>query len=124
MPYAEGKADIRACERRIRQIEAELAAAGRVVSLPPLRAAEAALREITTGPEPTTYERRRNILEGILDLRTTYYDGELEIEGKVPVPDAEISTGSGQKKCNSGVGADVQRESTSTEEQTTRITSG
>jgi len=109
MPYAKGKADIRTCEQRIRQIHAELVAAGRVVSLPPLRAAEAALREITTGPEPTAYERRRNILEGILDLRMTYYDGDLEIEGKVTIPaPATASTSSGEKKCNRGLGADTE----------------
>jgi DNA invertase Pin-like site-specific DNA recombinase len=109
--YAKGKADIRACEERIRQIEAELAAAGRVVSLPPLRAAEAAMREITSGPEPKTYERRRSILEGILDLRITYFDGDLEIEGKVPVPGAaDASTGSREKKCNRGLGPDSQGE--------------
>jgi hypothetical protein len=104
MPYAKGKSDIRACGERIRQIERELAAAGRVVSLPPLHAAAAALREITAGSEPKTYERRRSILEGILDLRMNYYDGDLEITGKVPVPGAEASADSGKKKCNSGQG--------------------
>jgi site-specific DNA recombinase len=108
MPYAKGKVDIRASEERIRQIEQELAAAGRVVSLPPLHAAEAALREITSGSEPKTYERRRNILEGILDLRMNYYDGDLEITGKVPVPDAAASVGNGKKKCNTGLRADPQ----------------
>jgi hypothetical protein len=106
--YADGLAGIRQDEKRVRQIEEELAAAGRVVSLPPLRAAEAAMREITTGPEPKRYERRRNILEGILDLRMTYFDDDLQIEGKVPVPDAETSAGSGKKKCNTGIRADAQ----------------
>jgi hypothetical protein len=110
MPYAKGKADIRAAEERIRQIEQELAAAGRVVSLSPLRAAEASLREITSGSEPKTYERRRAILEGILDLRMTYYDGDLEISGKVPVPGVEASTGSGEKKCNRGLRANAERQ--------------
>ena len=108
LPYAKGKADIRSCEERIRQIEQELTAAGRVISLPPRHAAEAALREITMGPEPKTYERRRSILEGILDLRINYYDGDLEITGKVPVPDAAASTDSGKKKCNRGLGADAE----------------
>ena len=103
LPYAKGKADIRAAEERIRQIEQELAAAGRVVSLPPLHAAQAALREITAGSEPKTYERRRSVLEGILDLRMTYYNRDLTIEGKIPVPDASASTGSSQKKCNRGL---------------------
>ena len=101
MPYAKGRADIRAAEERIQQIEQELAAAGRVVSLPALHAARAALREITAGSEPKTYERKRDIL----DLRITYYDGDKQIEGKVPVPDAADSpTGSSKKKCNRGLG--------------------
>jgi site-specific DNA recombinase len=110
LPYAKGKADIRAAEERIRQIEQELAANGRVLSLPPLRAIEAAVREITSGPEPKTFERRRSILEGILDLRIVYRDGDMEITGKVPVPDAATSMGSEKRKCNSGVGADAEGE--------------
>jgi hypothetical protein len=38
------------------------------------------------GSEPKTYERRRSILEGIIDLRMNCHDGDLEIEGKVPMP--------------------------------------
>jgi site-specific DNA recombinase len=102
--YAEGLVAIRDDEKRIRQIEAELAAAGRVVSLPPLHAAQAAVREIVTGPEPTTYEHRRAILDGILDLRMTYYNRDLTIEGKIPVP-APAAVSGGEKKCNKGVGA-------------------
>jgi site-specific DNA recombinase len=108
-PYAKGREKIHGCDARIRQIEAELSAAGRAVSLPPQHAAEAALREITAGSEPKTYDRRRNILEGIVDLRMSYYDGDLKIEGKVPVPDAPASSaGSGKKKCNTGLSADPQ----------------
>lgn len=108
--YGKGKADIRAAEERIRQIEQELAAAGRVVSLPPLRTAEAAMREITSGAEPKTYERRRDILEGILGLRMEYLDGDLEITGKVPVPDAASSSTGSEKKCNRGVSAHSERQ--------------
>jgi site-specific DNA recombinase len=89
--YAEGLNAIRQDETRIRQIEEELSTAGRVVSLPPLRAAQTALREITQGPEPETYDERRPILEGILDLRMNYYNGDLEITGRVPMPDAASS---------------------------------
>jgi site-specific DNA recombinase len=106
--YAKGKADIRAADERVRQIEQELSATRNIVALPPLRAAEAAVRKITTGPEPKTYEGRRSILEGILDLRMTYYKGNLTIEGKVPVPGAEASAGSKEKKCNRGLGANAQ----------------
>jgi site-specific DNA recombinase len=102
IPYAQGKADIRECEERIRRIAHELAAAGRVVSLPPLQVAQAAVREIVTGPEPTTYEGRRSILEGILDLRLTYHNRDLTIEGKIPVPVPAAS--GGQKKCHMGIG--------------------
>ena len=73
--------------------------------MPPLHAAHAALREITEGAEPETYEERRPILEGILDLRLKYANGDLEIEGKVPVPDVAVSAASGKKKCNKGLGA-------------------
>ncbi len=111
MPYAKGKADIRTCEERIRQIEAELAAAGRVISLPPLRAAEAAMREITTGAEPETYDERRPILEKIIDLRMKYHGRNLEIEGKVPIPaSAPASVGGGKKNRYSRLGADAQGE--------------
>jgi site-specific DNA recombinase len=107
--YAEGLAAIREDEKRVRRIGEELAAAGRVVSLPPLRAAEAALREITAGSEPKTYERRRDILEGIVDLKMKYLEGNLEIEGKVPVrADAPASAGGGKKNCHRRVGADAQ----------------
>ncbi len=71
--YAEGLTAIRQDETRIRQIEEELRAAGSVVSLPPLHVAEAAVREIVTGPEPEGYEQPcRSILEGIIDLRLSY----------------------------------------------------
>ena len=66
----------------------------------PRHAAKAALDEITAGKAPKTYDRRRSILEGILDLRMTYYDGDLEIEGKGPVPDAASSSTGGEKKWN------------------------
>jgi len=79
-----------------------------VVSLPPLHAAQAALREITSGPEPTTYEHRRSILEGIIDLRMNYYDGDLEIRGKIPVPDAKTVSPSTKKNWYSRIGANSQ----------------
>lgn len=111
IPYAKGKADIRASDDRIRQIEQELAAAGRVVSLPPRRATEGALREITNGPEPRTYERRRSILEAIVDLRINYLEGNLEIEGKVPVPEFSlVASAGGQKNRYRRLGADANRQ--------------
>jgi len=108
--YQKGKADIRECEERIRRIEQELATAGRVVSLPPLHAAQAAVRKICDGLEPTTYERRRAVLDGILDLRMTYYSRDLTIEGKIPVPVPAAASG-GQKKCNKGECPKIDRPS-------------
>jgi site-specific DNA recombinase len=105
--YAEGLTAIRQDETRIRQIEEELRAAGSVVSLPPLHVAEAAVREIVTGPEPKTYERKRDILEGILDLRLNYFDGDLEITGKVPMPAVALPA-DGKKNRYSGQYCDLQ----------------
>jgi len=107
LDYAKGKADIRACEDRIRQIDAELAAAGKVLSLPPLKQAEAAARMIADpANEPTSYEDRRTILEGIIDLRMKYFDGDLEITGAIPVPAA--SAASGKKNRDRGLSADPE----------------
>jgi site-specific DNA recombinase len=109
MPFKEGGKDIRAFEKRIREIGEELIAAGQVRPLPPLRAAEAGLREITDGPEPSTYERRRDILEGIIDLRMTYLDGDLNITGKIPVPAAAQADSSSKNRCK-GFGPDAERQ--------------
>jgi hypothetical protein len=109
MPYAKGKADIRACEERIRQIEAELAAAGSVATLPPLYAAEAACRRIAEGPEPTHYETRRPILERLIDLKLYYDKGRLQITGKVPVPGDAALAGGGKKNCYRGQHRHIQR---------------
>ena len=104
MPYAQGLADIRAAESRVNAIAQELAAAGAVIELPTHRQVEAAVREILTGPEPTTYDGRRPILEGIRELKMMYYDHTLEITGKIPIPSK--STTSSEKNWDRGVGAD------------------
>ena len=86
---------------RVREIEAELDSRGRVLELPPLQLVEANARNYAQGPEPSTYDRRRDILEGIVDLDMVYRRDvtrgpvELTITGKVPLPE----TG---KKCNKG----------------------
>ena len=59
------------------------------------------------GTEPATYEQRHSILEGVVGLRMNYYKGDLEIEGKIPVPDADTSAGSGKKKRNTGLSGSV-----------------
>jgi hypothetical protein len=102
MKIADGQKEIEQDLRpRVAKIREELRMAGRVFRLPSLHEAEATLREITDGPEPETYQGRRNILEGINELRMTYLEGELEISGKVPIrTESAESTASGQKKCN------------------------
>jgi hypothetical protein len=104
-----GIALIKTDQQRIAEIKAELRSAGSVVTLPPLQAVEAAMRHIAEGPEPETYEERRPILEKLVDLKLHYYDGELEIEGKVPVAESAEGSGSNRKNCNSSLDADPQR---------------
>src|SRR5690349_13656187 len=108
LAYDKGRSDIRTCKARIRQIDAELATAARVASLPPRTAVEVACAEISSGPEPATYERRRSILEGILDLRMKHYDGDLEIEGKIPIP--ATASAVAEKNRYWRLGADAERQ--------------
>lgn len=105
LDYAQGRSEIRNLQDQIKDRENEMHAAGKVLSLPSNVAIESAVREILAGPEPSTYEDRRAILEGILDLRMIYDSGDLTIEGKIPVP-AE-STRYGEKNCNRRVGRTV-----------------
>jgi hypothetical protein len=77
-----------------------------VVALPSLHAVEAAMRRIAEGSEPETYDERRPILEKLVDLRISYYDDDLQIDGKVPV--AEAVDVSNRKNCNSSLGADPE----------------
>jgi hypothetical protein len=98
-----GIALIKADQRRIAEIKAELRAAGSVVTVP-THAVEAGRRRIAAGPEPETYGERRPVLEKLVDLRISYYHGQLEIEGKVAVPDAAEA-----QNWNSRVGADAER---------------
>jgi hypothetical protein len=86
MKISEGQKEIEQDIRpRVAVIREKLRMAGRVVRLPSILEAEAALREITDGPIPETYQDRRKILDRIGELRMTYLDGELEISGKVPI---------------------------------------
>ena len=81
-------------------------AAGSVLTLPPLRAVEAAVRRIAEVPEPDTYEERRPVLEKLVGRPISYYDGDLQIEAKVPVP--EVAEVSNRKNCNISLGADAK----------------
>ena len=103
LDYSQGRTEIRNLQVQIKEHESEIRAAGKLVSMPPDATIEAWAQELLDGPEPTTFEGRRSILEGILDLRMIYDSGDLTIEGNIPMP-AE-STTSGGKKCNSRVDA-------------------
>jgi hypothetical protein len=83
--YHSGLQKIRTMQARAREVEHELAAAGRLVKLPPMHAVESYSRRIIANP-PTDFASQRNIIEGILDLRVVYFEGMLEISGRVPVP--------------------------------------
>jgi hypothetical protein len=56
---------------------------------------------IRRGPEPSKPENRRSILDGFEELRMTYLDGEVTIDGRVPMP-TDLRA-SGKKNCKGGV---------------------
>jgi DNA invertase Pin-like site-specific DNA recombinase len=105
MKIADGQKEIEQDVRpRVAMIREELRMAGRIVRLPGRQEVEATLREITDGPEPLTYQGRRNILEKITELRMLYLEGEVEIFGKVPISTEPVElTASGQKNCHHGL---------------------
>lgn len=100
MPYAQGRTEIQDMRGQIERATSSLQAAGKIASMPPWAAAEAAIDELFSDPtvqEPTTFAGRRHILEGILDLKATYNAGDLVIEGQIPMAPME-SIGSGKEK--------------------------
>jgi DNA invertase Pin-like site-specific DNA recombinase len=103
MDVAAGKAKIQADEIRIELLTRELREAGRVAYLPPLKQAEAALREIANPlDEPATCARRRRILDTVVDLRITWDgSGGLEIQGFVPLLAAQAGSQNGTD-CQAG----------------------
>ena len=111
MDFDEGEREILATQKQLRQIEDELRTAGRVVARPLSgRRKPRCARLQTRASEPQTFADRRSVLEAIQDLHMEYYDGELTIEGKVPVP--LLATQDDKKiNCNSGLGADPERRS-------------
>jgi hypothetical protein len=58
------------------------------------------MRRIAEGPEPQTFAERRPLLEKIVDLKLRYFDGMLDIEGEVPVPEPVQGSGSNRRNCN------------------------
>jgi hypothetical protein len=105
----EGNAMILEDKQRIAEIEADLRAAGSVMSLPALYIVQAACDRIANGPEPKTFEEQRPVLEKLVDLKITYGDGEVVIAGKVPVPEAAEAPGRNGRKCNSSHGRMAER---------------
>jgi DNA invertase Pin-like site-specific DNA recombinase len=107
-----GTAFILEDKKQIAGIEAELRAAGSVMTLPPAYVVQAGCDRIAkSGVTVDTFEERRPVLEKLVDLKIVF-DGEtreVEIEGKVPVPEAVEASGKGDRKCNSRVGADAKR---------------
>ena len=101
MDEDKGITDILTDKQRITEIQGELRAAGSVLTLPPLYAVEAAMRRIAEGPEPQTFAERRPVLEKVVDLKVRYFEGTLNIEGKVPVPEPVQGSGSNRRNCNS-----------------------
>jgi len=94
---------ILAAQKRLRAVQAELKEAGKVVFIPSERQAMAACRRLTDPKnEPIRFDHRRSILESIQDLRMEYLEGELTIEGAIPMPSA--NAGAGSDKSNSSLG--------------------
>lgn len=90
----QGTAEILQAMQRVREIEAELRAAGSVRTLPAEHLVRAACRRIADGPEPTRFETRRPILDKLVNLKITYDKGVAEMEGKVPVAETAHKCGS------------------------------
>lgn len=103
MQFEKGAALIRADQGRMKEIQVALSAAGKVITLPPLEAIQATSREITQGPEPSTYERRRSILDGLVNLHIKYLGGKLRISGAVALQVTQNKAGR-QKNCHSREG--------------------
>jgi hypothetical protein len=93
-----GNALILADKQRIEEIQAELRAASSVMSLPPAHMVQAACDRIAaSGAKLETFSERRPVLEALVDLGITFAKGELEITGKLPVP--EVAAASMGRKC-------------------------
>jgi DNA invertase Pin-like site-specific DNA recombinase len=99
-----GEEKSRAIESDIAKLEDVLRRAGRVIVLPPLERVKATCRAITGRGEPTDYDLRRHVLEGLPQLRMDYFDGDLEISGQVSIAGAATKeTSSASKYSDSGI---------------------
>jgi DNA invertase Pin-like site-specific DNA recombinase len=101
------RADRKEIRAKIAELEVELRATDQTATLPPLHAVQTALDRITAGPEPETYDEQRDIMERIIDLRMEYAEGNLTIEGKIPIASDDPTVGNTTvKNCYSRVNGD------------------
>jgi DNA invertase Pin-like site-specific DNA recombinase len=81
----QGADKIKALRLKIAHLEVEARAYSKVVDIAPLDVAEEACRQVASGPEPEGIEDRREVLDGLVDLRVEVGDGVARITGRVPV---------------------------------------
>jgi DNA invertase Pin-like site-specific DNA recombinase len=104
----QGRQKLMAMAAEISQLEEKIRRAGRVVQLPSIERVQASCRAITgneEGAEPEDYDLRRHVLEGLPDLKMMYADGELEINGQIPVAGEPGKATSGGKYSDSNLSA-------------------
>lgn len=100
--FIDEKENLDNLKRRIVQLKAEISAVQPVLELPDEAKLQAWLNEIyDPRDEPTTFEERRDILDGLENLRIVNHDGLLVITGVVPV-----GLPAGVSNCNSSQGSD------------------
>ena len=93
----EGFPAIRKLREQIVTLETEKRALANVVEIPPLNAVEQAFDRLTKGGEPR-WEHRREVLDGLAELRMRLEGDEVIISGKVPLTDANTDTSKGDKR--------------------------
>jgi hypothetical protein len=91
-----GHAEVVNLREKIRTLEANIRALGRVLEVPALSRVEAICKAIADGPEPEGYDRR-HVLEGLIDFVVTMTGHELTITGKVPM-DLEEGSAAGPEE--------------------------
>ena len=89
--YEEGASGVRQDQLQLSRVEKDMISAGRIAPLPTVKQAEATLREFTHGRLGYSFEIRRAILERIHDLHMTYFNGQMEISGTVPMSSSGVS---------------------------------
>jgi hypothetical protein len=99
-----GDEKCQAIQAEIAKLEDRLRRAGRVTLLPSLERVKASCRAITEPGEPTDYDLRRHVLQGLPGLRMDYFDGDLEISGEVNIAgQADKETTSAGRYSDSGI---------------------